>query len=93
MIEALRQRVQENPRVFALVAVIICFAIGFGFGRLARNVVNEAEAGQIHHPEVRDEKWREIIAAESNGHIPTSMPNVERKRGKISTDFISEGPI
>ena len=92
MIEGLRQRVQENP----LVAVIICFAIGavVGAGSVASNqIVNEAEAGQIHHPEIRDEKWREIIAAESNGHIPTSMPNVERKRGKISTDFISEGPI
>lgn len=91
MIEGLRQRVQENP----LVAVIICFAIGAVVGSVACSpkVVNEAEAGQIHHPEIRDEKWREIIAAESNGHIPTSMPNVERKRGKISHDFISEGPL
>ena len=93
MIEGLRQRVRENP----LVAVIICFAIGAGVGAgsvASNQIVNEAEAGQIHHPEIRDEKWREIIAAESNGgHIPTSMPNVERKRGKISHEFISEGPM
>ena len=92
-------KVTENIVTFLAVVIFVGAAAGmiYGLGGFENNKDQEpAEAGQIHFGDVKDGKWREIIAAETSGRaglIPSAQRNVPRQRGRVRNEFISESPL
>lgn len=99
----LYRRVADNPNItlFLVIVIFVGAAVGmtYGLGGFERNKDPQdkpAEAGQIHFGDVKDGKWREIIAAETSGRaglIPSAQRNVPRRRGRVRNEFISESPL